>query len=62
MFESIFEKWKQIFDSDPADRRGSGVRRYQILRAKGDPNFVIIDPEFDTADETDVFLHKMHHR
>jgi hypothetical protein len=35
---------------------GSGVRRCQILRAKDDPDFVMIDLEFDTADETDVFL------
>ena len=33
-----FEKWKQAFDSDPADRKGSGVRRYQILRLQDDPN------------------------
>ena len=25
-----FDKWKQTFDRDPADRKGSGVRRYQI--------------------------------
>ena len=25
--------WKQAFDSDPANRRQLGVRRYQILRA-----------------------------
>jgi hypothetical protein len=35
-----FEKWKQAFDSDPVDRKGSGVRRYQVLRAQDDPNLV----------------------
>ena len=33
-----FEKWRQAFDSDPADRKGSGVRRYTILRLQDDPN------------------------
>jgi hypothetical protein len=23
-----YESWKQAFDSDPVDRKGSGVRRY----------------------------------
>ncbi len=36
-----FEKWKQMFDTDPADRKGSGVRRYQILRAQDEPNYVM---------------------
>jgi hypothetical protein len=29
---SNYGGWKQAFDSDPVDRKGSGVRRYQILR------------------------------
>ena len=54
-----FEKWKQVFDSDPADRKGSGVRRYQILRAQDDPNFVMIDLEFDSTGEAEAFLRTM---
>jgi hypothetical protein len=51
-----FERWKQTFDSDPADRKGSGVRRYQILRLQGDPNYVMIDLEFDSAVEAEAFV------
>ena len=51
-----FEKWKQVFDRDPADRKGSGVRRYQILRARDDPNYVMIDLEFDSAGEAEAFV------
>jgi hypothetical protein len=51
-----FEKWKQVFDSDPADRKGSGVRRYQVLRAQDDPNYVMIDLEFDSRGEAEAFL------
>jgi hypothetical protein len=54
-----FEKWKQVFDSDPADRKGSGVRRYEVLRAKDDPNFVMIDLEFDSVTEAEAFLRTM---
>ena len=54
-----FQKWKQAFDSDPADRKGSGVRRYQILRPCDDPNFVMIDLEFDSIDEAQAFLRTM---
>jgi hypothetical protein len=55
----IFEKWKQVFDSDPADRKGSGVRRYQILRAQDDPNLVMIDLEFETVGEAEAFVSRM---
>jgi hypothetical protein len=54
-----FEKWKQAFDSDPADRKGSGVRRYQIARAIDDPNLVMIDLEFDSLPEAEAFLRTM---
>jgi hypothetical protein len=54
-----FEGWKQAFDSDPADRRGSGVRRYRVLRSVEDPNFVMIDLEFDSLAEAEGLLNKM---
>ena len=41
-----FEKWKQAFDNDPADRKGSCVRDYRILRPHEDPNYVIVDLSF----------------
>lgn len=54
-----FEKWKQAFDRDPADRKGSGVLRYQILRLQNDPNYVMIDLEFDSTSEAEAFAQKM---
>ena len=54
-----FEGWKQAFDSDPVGRKKSGVRRYQILRASDDPNFVMIDLEFDTAKQAEALLAAM---
>jgi hypothetical protein len=54
-----FDKWKQAFDRDPADRKGSGVRRYQILRLQSEPNYVMIDLEFDNTAEAEAFVQKM---
>jgi hypothetical protein len=54
-----FEKWKQAFDNDPADRKGSGVRRYQILRLREDPNYVMIDLEFESMNQAETFLATM---
>jgi hypothetical protein len=54
-----YEDWKQAFDSDPAGRERSGVRRYQILRAIDDPNYVIIDLEFDTQTQAEALLATM---
>ena len=51
-----FEKWKRSFDSDPADRKGSGVRGYHILRSVDDPSYVMIDLEFDDIGKARNFL------
>ena len=40
-------------------QKGSGVRRYQVLRLKDEPNYVMIDLEFDSAGEAEAFLQKM---
>ena len=36
-----------------------GVRRYQILRSLDDPNFVVIDLEFDSKSEAEALLAAM---
>ena len=54
-----FEGWKRAFDSDPADRKGSGVRRYSVSRSVDDPNLVMIDLEFDSAEDARALLGKM---
>jgi hypothetical protein len=38
---------------------GSGVRRYQILRPKDDPHYVLIDLEFEGLAEAEAFLRTM---
>jgi hypothetical protein len=54
-----YPTWKRAFDSDPAGRKQSGVRRYRIMRAVDDPNAVMIDLEFDTQGEAEALLAAM---
>jgi hypothetical protein len=51
-----YDGWKRVFDSDPVDREKSGVRRYRVLRPVDDPNYVMIDLEFDKADQAEALL------
>jgi len=50
-----FTRWKASFDSDPIDRKASGVRRYRILRPIDDPNYVAVDLEFDDGPRAEAF-------
>lgn len=50
-----FDDWKRAFDNDPVDRKGGGVRRYEIHRSVSDPNFVMIDLEFDAVADAEAF-------
>ena len=56
-----FEAWKHAFDSDPVDRKASGVRRYHVHRSTADPNFVMIDLEFDEVADAERLLEKLRH-
>ncbi len=54
-----FDAWKQAFDSDPAGREKSGVKRYRILRPIDNPNFAIIELEFESVGEAEALLNAM---
>ena len=56
-----FDRWRRAFESDPMDRKGSGVRRYHVHRSITDPNFVMIDLEFDTLADAEKLLEKLRH-
>ena len=51
-----FDGWKKAFESDPINRKKSGVLRYRIFRPTDDPNYVIIDLEFDSLNEAEATL------
>lgn len=52
---SDFDVWKRAFDSDPVQREQSGVRRYWVSRPADDPNYIMLDLEFDTPSEAESF-------
>ena len=54
-----YENWKKAFDSDPVDRKKSGVLRYQVLRPVDNPKYVIIDLEFATMAQAQGLLSAM---
>jgi len=54
-----FEGWKQAFDSDPMDRKGSGVRRYHVYRGVADRGFAVVDLEIDTLDHANALLERL---
>jgi hypothetical protein len=49
-----FAMWKAAFDRDPIDRRKLGVRRHRILRPIDDPNYVVVELDFDTTDQAEA--------
>jgi hypothetical protein len=51
-----FDGWKKAFESDPINRKKSGVRHYEIFRPVDDPNYVIIDLEFDSLGQAEDSL------
>ena len=47
------EGWKKAFESDPINRKKSGVRRYKIYQRIDNANFIVIDLEFDNLKEAE---------
>lgn len=51
-----FENWKASFDGFSDLRQKSGVRRYQVSRPLDNPNFAMIDLEFDSLSDAETLL------
>jgi hypothetical protein len=54
-----YDAWKNAFDSDPINRKQSGVRRYRVFRPIDQPNYAIIELEFDSINEAEGLLAAM---
>lgn len=54
-----FDGWKKAFDSDPVGREKSGVRNHRVSRPINNPNYAIIDLEFDTLSQAEALLAAM---
>lgn len=46
-----YEGWKKVFDSDPINRKRSGVKSYRIYRPADDAGLVIVELDFGTMAE-----------
>jgi hypothetical protein len=46
-----YEGWKKAFDSDPINRKQSGVKQYRIYKPFADTNSVIVELDFDDIDK-----------
>ncbi len=46
-----YDSWKKAFDSDPINRKQSGVKQYRVYRPLEDDKFVIIDLDFENLQE-----------
>ena len=55
-----FDMWKAAFDRLPAIRERAGVRSHRVFRPVDDPNYVMIDLDFDSADAAEDFLAVLH--
>lgn len=51
-----FDSWKKAFDSDPIGRKQMGVRRYHVYRPTDDPDYALVDLEFDSASQAEACL------
>jgi hypothetical protein len=51
-----FGTWSAAFGRFAGARRQAGVRRQRVQRPAGDPNYVVIDLDFDSVDEAAGFL------
>jgi hypothetical protein len=51
-----FDSWKAAFDRDPIRRERSGVRSHRIFRPVDDPNYVMLDLDFDSLAQAESCL------
>ena len=51
-----YEGWKKVFDSDPINRKKSGVVHYRIYRMVAEPDYVMVDLEFNNVQQAQTAL------
>jgi hypothetical protein len=54
-----FDRWKNAFESDPMDRKASGVTGYHIYRSVNEPNLVMIDLELASLAQSRALLERL---
>jgi hypothetical protein len=51
-----YPTWRGAFDGFAEVRRENGVRAERVGRPMGEPNAIVVDLDFDTADAAAAFL------
>jgi hypothetical protein len=51
-----FDTWNAAFSRFAEARQQAGVRQQRVRRPVGDPHYVVIDLDFDSADGAAAFL------
>lgn len=54
-----YKEWKKAFDNDPMDRKGAGVRRFSSFHLSDDPDYIIIQLEFDNMKDAIALLERL---
>ena len=51
-----FDEWYSAFNRFADARRHAGARAERIQRPIDDPNYIVVDLDFDTTDQAQAFL------
>lgn len=51
-----YAEWKKVFDSDPMNRKASGVISHRISMMKEDPDYILIELEFEDLQKAEAML------
>ncbi|NUU32449.1 hypothetical protein [Arthrobacter sp. C9C5] len=54
-----YELWKEAFDRDPVNRAASGVTAPRISRPVDDPNYVVVELDFEQRAQAEALLAKL---
>jgi hypothetical protein len=55
-----FDTWKQdVFDADPVGRKQAGGKAHRLYRGVENPNEVIIQGEFSTAEQATAYRERL---
>ena len=57
-----YDLWRGAFEKDAGGRQQAGMRRYRIFRPADDTRCVMLDADFDTAEQAQAFLDIMQTR
>ena len=48
-----YDAWRNAFENDPIDRKGSGVQHYRISRKPDDNNYVFVELVFNNLSDAE---------